>query len=82
MAEKGTEIMEVKIYAEIYALHHGTPRNGEVRHLQDDLENAQEVLGDMPEFRLVIGQSSDEFAAEGWDVLDHPAPDRVKRGCE
>ena len=29
---------------------------------------------------LLLAERSDEFAAEGRDVLDHPAPDQVKRG--
>jgi hypothetical protein len=35
----------------------------------------------MPGFRLVISQSSYQFAAEGRDVWDHAAPDQVKMSC-
>jgi len=29
---------------------------------------------------LLLGQGGDEFAAEGGDVWDHPAPDQVRSG--
>ena len=31
---------------------------------------------------LLLGQGGDEFAAEGGDVSDHAAPDRVARGAQ